>query len=148
MNELDSLANKINAQVRGFYLDDGVVVQAIKYIRKENRVVFRRTDTGEEYYDDYKGSALFRKRVFIISEVARQVGRAAGTIRGYERSGLLPAASRFPYKKTQCRYYTLGDVEGIESFFNARQVGRPSKKTVYSRRELRDKIRNAEKGVL
>ena len=147
MSELDSLANKIDAQVKGFYLDDGVVVQAMKYVRKENRVIFRRTDTGEEYFDDYKGSALFRKRVFTIGDVARQVGRAAGTIRDYERVGLLPTASRFSYKDSQCRYYTIGDVQRIEAFFNSRRVGRPSKKTVYSRRELKKKIRNAKKGI-
>jgi len=147
VNELDSLANRIDAQVKGLYLDDGVVVKAIKYIRKENKVIFRRMDTGEEYFDEYKGSALFRKRVFTISEVARMVGRAVGTIRDYERSGLLPAASRFPHKSTQCRYYTLGDVREVESFFNSRRVGRPSKKPLYSRRELREKIRNAKKGI-
>ena len=127
MNELDSLANKINAQVRGFYLDDGVVVQAIKYIRKENRVVFRRTDTGEEYYDDYKGSALFRKRVFIISEVARQVGRAAGTIRDYERSGLPLVV--FPTRRLSAVTTLLAMWRGSSHFLMpVRLEGRPRRR--------------------
>ncbi|MDP6585572.1 MAG: hypothetical protein QF535_13025, partial [Anaerolineales bacterium] len=97
MSELEKLANKINAQVKGFYLDNDVIVKAVRYLKRDGKVLFKRIDTGEEYFEDYKGSALFRKRVFIIGEVAKMVGRAVGTIRDYERSGLLPTASRFRY---------------------------------------------------
>ena len=76
------------------------------------------------------------------------VGRAAGTIRDYERSGLLPAASRFRYSNTEYRYYTYNDVREIESFFNSQKVGRPTKKRVYSRTDLSDKLRKAKKGML
>jgi hypothetical protein len=117
MSELEKLTNKINAQVKGFYIQDDVIVKALRYLKRDGKVLFKRIDTGEEYLDDYRGSALFRKRVFIIGEVAKMVGRAAGTIRDYERSGLLPAASRFRYSNTEYRYYTYNDVREIESFF-------------------------------
>ena len=148
MSELEKLANKINAQVKGFYIQDDVIVKAIRYLKRDGKVLFKRIDTGEEYLDDYKGSALFRKRVFIIGEVAKMVGRTAGTIRDYERSGLLPAASRFRYSNTDYRYYTYNDVRIIESFFNSQKVGRPPKNRVYSRSDLNDKLRKAKKGIL
>jgi hypothetical protein len=148
MSELEKLANKINAQVKGFYIQDDVIVKALRYLKRDGKVLFKRIDTGEEYLDDYRGSALFRKRVFIIGEVAKMVGRAAGTIRDYERSGLLPAANRFRYSNTEYRYYTYNDVREIESFFNSQKVGRPTKKRVYSRTDLSDKLRKAKKGML
>jgi hypothetical protein len=147
MSDLDKFANKINAQVRGFYLDNGVVVKAVKYLKRDSKILFRRLDTGLEFIDDYKGSALFRNRVFTIGEVAKMVGRAVGTIRDYERSGLLPTASRFRYSNNDCRYYTFDDVRVIESFFNSRKVGRPPKNRVYSRSDLMDKLRKAKKGI-
>jgi len=148
MSDVDKLVNKINAQVKGFYLEDNVIVKAMRYIKRDGKVLFKRIDTGEEYLDDYKGSALFRKRIFIIGEVAKMVGRSAGTIRDYERSGLLPTASRFRYSNTDYRYYTYNDVREIQSFFNSQKVGRPPKNRVYSRKELSEKLRKAKKGIL
>jgi len=148
MSEIEKLANKINAQVKGFYLEDDVIVKAIRYLKRDGKVLFKRVDTGEEYIDEYTGSALFRKRVFIIGEVAKMVGRTAGTIRDYERSGLLPAASRFRYSNKDYRYYTYNDVREIESFFNSQKVGRPPKDRVYSRKELGNRLRRAKKGML
>ena len=148
MSELDQLANKINAQVKGFYLQDDVIVKAIRYLKRDSKILFKRVDTGEEYFEDYKGSALFRKRVFIIGEVAKMVGRTAGTIRDYERSGLLPTASRFRYSNTDYRYYTYNEVQEIESFFKSQKVGRPPKDRVYSRKDLSDRLRRAKKGIL
>ncbi len=75
MNEIDRIANQINVQVKGFYIDNDVVVKAIRYLKRDGKIVFKRLDTGEEYLEDYKGSALFRKRIFIIGEVAKMVGR-------------------------------------------------------------------------
>jgi|TARA_R110000824_G_scaffold102002_3_gene242096 hypothetical protein len=147
MSELEKLANKINAQVKGFYLDNDVIVKAIRYLKRDGKVLFKRIDTGEEYFEDYRGSALFRKRVFIIGEVAKMVGRAVGTIRDYERSGLLPSASRFRYSNKDYRYYTYNDVREIESFFNSQKVGRPPKNRVHSRNDLSKKLRDAKKGI-
>jgi len=147
MSELDKIANQINAQVKGFYMDKDVVVKAMKYLKRDGKVLFRRLDTGEEYLEDYKGSALFRKRIFIIGEVAKMVGRTVGTIRKCETSGLLPAASRFPYSNNNYRYYTFDDIRNIESFFNSRKVGRPLKNRVYSRKDLSNKLREAKKGI-
>ena len=148
MNELDRITNKINVQVKGFYIENDVIVKAMRYLKRDGKVLFKRVDTGEEYLDDYKGSALFRKRIFIIGEVAKMVGRTAGTIRDYERSGLLPTASRFRYSNTDYRYYTYNDVREIQSFFNSQKVGRPPKNRVYSRKELGEKLRKAKKGIL
>ena len=79
MSELDKITNQINVQVKGFYIDKDIVVKAIKYLKRDSKVLFKRLDTGEEYLEDYKGSALFRKRIFIIGEVAKMVGRTVGT---------------------------------------------------------------------
>ena len=147
MSELDKIANQINAQVKGFYMDKDVVVKAMKYLKRDGKVLFRRLDTGEEYLEDYKGSALFRKRIFIIGEVAKMVGRSVGTIRKCETSGLLPVASRFQYSNNDYRYYTFDDIRNIESFFNSRKVGRPLKNRVYSRKDLSNKLREAKKGI-
>jgi len=147
VNDLDKFANKINAQVRGFYLEGDVVVKAIRYLRRENKVLFVRLDTGDEYFDEYKGSALFRKRIFTIGEVAKLVGRKAGTVREYERIGLLPPASRFEYKGVRYRYYNYSDVRDLESFFSSRKVGRPAKSTVHSASALKKRIREAKKGI-
>ena len=144
MKDLEKLTNKIDAQVRGFYLEGDVIVKAIKYLRRDNKVLFVRVDNGEEFYDDYKGSALFRKRVFTIGEVAKMVGRAAGTVREYERKGLLPSANRFSYKGVNYRYYTHSDVQELESFFSSRKVGRPSKDEIHSSSSLKKKIREAK----
>ena len=75
------------------------------------------------------------------------VGRSVGTIRKCETSGLLPAASRFPYSNNNYRYYTFDDIRNIESFFNSRKVGRPLKNRVYSRKDLSNKLREAKKGI-
>jgi hypothetical protein len=147
VNDLDKFANKINAQVRGFYLEGDVVVKAIRYLRRENKVLFVRLDTGDEYFDEYKGSALFRKRIFTIGEVAKLVGRKAGTVREYERTGLLPPASRFEYKGVSYRYYNYSDVRDLESFFSSRKVGRPAKSIVHSASALKKRIREAKKGI-
>jgi hypothetical protein len=147
MSELDKINNQINVQVKGFYMDENVVVKAIRYLKRDGKLLFKRLDTGEEYLEDYKGSALFRKRIFIIGEVAKMVGRTVGTIRKCETSGLLPAASRFQYSNNEYRYYTFEDVRNIESFFNSRKVGRPLKDRVYSRRDLSAKLREAKKGI-
>ena len=147
MSELDKIANQINVQVKGFYMDKDVVVKAMRYLKRDGKVLFKRLDTGEEYLEDYKGSALFRKRIFIIGEVAKMVGRTVGTIRKCETSGLLPAASRFQYSNNEYRYYTFDDVRNIESFFNSRKVGRPLKDRVYSRKDLSSKLREAKKGI-
>ena len=148
MNEIDRITNQINVQVKGFYIDNDVIVKAIRYLKRDGKVLFKRLDTGEEYLEDYKGSALFRKRIFIIGEVAKMVGRSVGTIRKCETSGLLPVASRFQYSNNDYRYYTFDDIRNIESFFNSRKVGRPLKDRVYSRTELGDKLRKAKKGML
>ena len=103
MSEIDRITNQINVQVKGFYIDRDVVVKAIRYLKRDGKVLFKRLDTGEEYLEDYKGSALFRKRIFIIGEVAKMVGRTVGTIRKCETSGLLPAASRFEYSNNNYR---------------------------------------------
>ena len=137
MSDVEKLISKINAQVKGFYLEGDVIVKAMRYLKRDGKVLFKRVDTGEEYLDEYKGSALFRKRIFIIGEV-----------RNYERSGLLPTASRFRYSNTDYRYYTYNDVREIESFFNSQKVGRPPKNRVYSRNELSEKLRKAKKGIL
>ena len=147
MNEIDRIANQINVQVKGFYIDNDVVVKAIRYLKRDGKIVFKRLDTGEEYLEDYKGSALFRKRIFIIGEVAKMVGRTVGTIRKCETSGLLPAANRFQYSNNNYRYYTFDDIRNIESFFNSRKVGRPLKDRVYSRKDLSSKLREAKKGI-
>lgn len=147
MSELDKIANQINVQVKGFYMDKDVVVKAMKYLKRDGKVLFKRLDTGEEYLEDYKGSALFRKRIFIIGEVAKMVGRTVGTIRKCETSGLLPVASRFQYSNNDYRYYTFDDIRNIESFFNSRKVGRPLKNRVYSRKDLSNKLREAKKGI-
>ncbi len=147
MSELDKIANQINVQVKGFYIDNDVFIKAIRYLKRDGKVLFKRLDTGEEYLEDYKGSALFRKRIFIIGEVAKMVGRTVGTIRKCETSGLLPAASRFPYSNNNYRYYTFDDIRNIESFFNSRKVGRPLKNRVYSRKDLSNKLREAKKGI-
>ena len=147
MNELDRITNKINVQVKGFYIENDVIVKAIRYLKRDGKVLFKRLDTGEEYLEDYKGSALFRKRIFIIGEVAKMVGRTVGTIRKYEKSGLLPTASRFEYSSNNYRYYTFDDVRKIESFFNSQKVGRPLKDRVYSRKDLSEKLRKAKKGM-
>ena len=147
MSELDKINNQINVQVKGFYMDENVVVKAIRYLKRDAKVLFKRLDTGDEYLEDYKGSALFRKRIFIIGEVAKMVGRTVGTIRKCETSGLLPAASRFEYSNNNYRYYTFDDVRNIESFFNSRKVGRPLKDRVYSRKDLSNKLREAKKGI-
>ena len=147
MNEIDRITNSINVQVKGFYIDNDIIVKAIRYLKRDGKVLFKRLDTGEEYLEDYKGSALFRKRIFIIGEVAKMVGRSVGTIRKCETSGLLPAASRFPYSNNNYRYYTFDDIRNIESFFNSRKVGRPLKNRVYSRKDLSNKLREAKKGI-
>ena len=147
MSEIDKIANQINVQVKGFYMDKDVVVKAMKYLKRDGKVLFKRLDTGEEYLEDYKGSALFRKRIFIIGEVAKMVGRTVGTIRKCETSGLLPVASRFQYSNNDYRYYTFDDIRNIESFFNSRKVGRPLKNRVYSRKDLSNKLREAKKGI-
>ena len=147
MSELDKIDNQINVQVKGFYMDKDVVVKAMKYLKRDGKVLFKRLDTGEEYLEDYKGSALFRKRIFIIGEVAKMVGRTVGTIRKCETSGLLPVASRFQYSNNDYRYYTFDDIRNIESFFNSRKVGRPLKNRVYSRKDLSNKLREAKKGI-
>ena len=147
MSELEKIANQINVQVKGFYMDKDVVVKAMKYLKRDGKVLFKRLDTGEEYLEDYKGSALFRKRIFIIGEVAKMVGRTVGTIRKCETSGLLPVASRFQYSNNDYRYYTFDDIRNIESFFNSRKVGRPLKNRVYSRKDLSNKLREAKKGI-
>ena len=79
MSDVEKLISKINAQVKGFYLEDDVIVKAMRYLKRDGKVLFKRVDTGEEYLDEYKGSALFRKRIFIIGEVAKmvEIGRAS-----------------------------------------------------------------------
>ena len=40
MSELEKLTNKINAQVKGFYIQDDVIVKALRYLKRDGKVLF------------------------------------------------------------------------------------------------------------
>ncbi len=128
------MGNKILSKIERakFYLaPSGVLVRTLRVDEKHNRVIFRRYD---EFVNDVLDLDLAQQiwtPMFKIADTASIVSRKPGTLRKYERQGIIPKARQFDLNAAgtkKLRLYSWHDIlDLVESINRIRPPGRPSK---------------------
>jgi hypothetical protein len=121
-----------------FYLAPSeTLVRTLRVDEKHNRVIFKQYNTYGNDVMDLDIAQRIWTPMFNIGNVASMVSRKPGTLRKYEKQGLVPIARQFNLNAAgskRLRLYSWHDIlDLVEHIERIRPPGRPSKTNVPSK---------------
>lgn len=123
-NQVKLLKNKL------FLNDKGDLIRIISIVKKNNIVNVYNYTSYTNTVMEYDTAQYYLSPVFRIGEVAKILDKKADTIRKYEKTGLIPQATKFNLNEegtSTIRVYTLKDVYDLVEIFSMRnKAGRPT----------------------